>query len=193
MASAILGTFAVRVLTLSLLLFASSALFAQKIKVEHDHATDFSKFKTYAWTEGTPSPSPVWHQVIEATISSELEAKGLRRVAAEDADLLVAYHAASNTDFNIAQNYHPVYNAPAGLPPPVTSGPWYAGTMGGTARLVRKGTLAVHLFSKEKQALVWAATARDPIWETPKKRIEQLNQAVDKMFRDYPPKPDPKH
>ena len=184
---------AVRTLVVSLLILASGALFAQKVKVEHDPAVDFSGFKTYAWTDGTPSPNPVWHQVIAATISSELEAKGLRRAAAKDADLLVAYHAAGNTDLNVAQNFHPVYGSPAALPPPVTSGPWYAGTMGGTARYIRQGVLAVHLFDRRRQELVWAATAKDPVRETPKKRVEQLNKTVEKMFRDFPPKPDSKH
>lgn len=173
----------------SVLLLASGAVRAQKVKVEHDHAADFSSFKTYAWTDGTPSPHPLWHRVMEATISSELEAKGLRRVEAKDADLLVAYHAAGNTGLNVAQNFHPVYNTPAGLPPPVSSGPWYSGGTGGTARYVKQGTLAVHLFDRRKQVLVWAASAKDPVKETPKKRVEQLNQAVEKMFAGFPPKP----
>lgn len=174
-------------LPLLALLLASGALCAQKVKVEHDPAADFSRYKTYAWTDGTPAPNPAWHQLIEATISSELEAKGLKRVEAKDADLLVTYHAAGSAGLNVAQNYHPVYNTPAGLPPPVSSGPWYAGAMGGTSRYIKKGMLAVHLFDRQKQGLVWAASAKDPIKETPKKRVEQLNQAVEKMFARFPP------
>src|SRR5574341_977897 len=159
---------------LCLAVLAAASLLAQKVKVERDPAVDLSRFKTYAWTDGTPAPNPAWHQVIEATITSELEAKGLRRAAPKDADLLVAYHVAGGTGINVADNF-----------PPVTSGPWYAGTMGGTARYVKQGTLAVHLFDREKQQLAWAATAKDPVKETPKKRVEQLNKAVQKMFPGF--------
>lgn len=161
------------------------AVSGQKVKVDYDHATDFSKFRTYAWTDGTPSPNPVWDQVIQITFSSELEAKGLKRVEAKDADLLVAYHAASDTDLNVALTFQAVINYPSG-------GLWYAGPMGGSARYIKKGTLAVHLFDRQKQQLVWSATAQDPVKETPKKKVDQLNKAADKMFSDFPPKPDPK-
>ena len=181
---------AVRALALSLLILASGALCAQKVKVEYDHGADFSKFKTYAWTDGTPAVNPVWDQLIMATIGSELEARGLRRVEAKDADLLVAYHVAGDLSLNVALSFHPVSVYPADGTP-LTGVVWYSGTTGGTARYIKKGMLAVHLFDREKHSLVWAATAKDPVKETPQKRVEQLNKVADKLFADFPPKPKP--
>lgn len=164
------------------LLLASLALFAQKVTVQHDPAADFSKYKTYAWTDGTPSPNPVWDQVIQATFSSELEDKGLKRVEPKDADLLIAYHAAGQTNLNVAQSFQVVYVYPS-------YGMWYSGGLGGSARYIRKGTLAVHLFDRQKKQLVWSATAKEPVADTPKKKVEQLNKAADKMFAAFPPPP----
>jgi len=164
------------------LLLASVVLSAQKVKVEHDPAADFSKYKTYAWTDGTPSPNPVWDQVIQATFGSELEDKGLKRVEAKDADLLIAYHAAAETDLNVAATFQVVYVYSS-------DGMWYAGNLGGSARYIKKGTLAVHLFDRQKKQLVWSATAKEPVADTPKKKVEQLNKVADKMFAAFPPPP----
>lgn len=39
------------ILLLALIAIPSASSFAQKVKVGHDKATDFSKFKTYSWSE----------------------------------------------------------------------------------------------------------------------------------------------
>src|SRR5258707_3188020 len=77
-------------LVLSLLLTAGES-FAQKVSVDFDQAIDFSKYKTYAFTEGTPTPVTLTNQRIEKAIEAQLAAKGLTRVES-NADLTVVYH-----------------------------------------------------------------------------------------------------
>jgi hypothetical protein len=56
--------------------------FAQKVSVDFDNAIDFSKYKTYVFTEGTPTPVTLTNQRIEKAIEAQLAAKGLTRVEA---------------------------------------------------------------------------------------------------------------
>jgi len=52
---------------------------------------DFSKYKTYAFTEGTPTPVTLTNQRIEKAIEAQLAARGLTRLES-NADLTVVFH-----------------------------------------------------------------------------------------------------
>src|SRR5712692_4792201 len=73
------------------LLLAAGQSVAQKVSVDFDQAIDFSKYKTYAFTEGTPTPVTLTNQRIERAIAAQLAAKGLTRVES-NADLTVVFH-----------------------------------------------------------------------------------------------------
>lgn len=73
------------------LLLAAGESFAQKVDVDFDEDVDFSKYKTYAFTEGTPTPVTLTNQRIEKAIEAQLAAKGLTRVEG-NADLTVVFH-----------------------------------------------------------------------------------------------------
>ena len=78
-------TIGMRVIVVLLLLTAGQS-FAQKVNVDFDKDVDFSKYKTYAFTEGTPTPVTLTNQRIEKAIEAQLAAKGLTRVES-NADL----------------------------------------------------------------------------------------------------------
>lgn len=67
---------------------------AQQVSVDFDRSADFSKFKTFAWTTGTPVRDDLNHQRIIRAIEEQLTIKGPAKVAA-DPDVMVAYHASS--------------------------------------------------------------------------------------------------
>src|SRR5690348_10969688 len=50
------------------------------------------------------------------------------------------------------------------------------------------GTLVVDLFDTETKQVVWWGTASDTISDKPEKNTEHLNKAVEKMFKDFPPR-----
>jgi hypothetical protein len=69
--------------------------------VEYDPYLDFSRYRTWSWHEGvTPAMSPVTNKRIREAIESEQAARGLTRVDAHAA-LLVVYHAAQTTKIKI--------------------------------------------------------------------------------------------
>src|SRR5450759_3264297 len=84
-----------KILCLSLLVALGA--FAQKIEIESDRGTDFSKFKTFAIRDGrlnskNPSlNSELVRKRIAADLEKALEAKGLAFVPSGPADLNVRY------------------------------------------------------------------------------------------------------
>jgi hypothetical protein len=164
-----------------------SPMSAQKVTVDYDKTADFSKFMTYAWAAGTPVPNPPLDLYIMGAIDLDLQHRGLSKTETKDADLVVTYHAASNTDLNISGIGDPTlstlkgYNSTA---PTVWSIP---STVGSVARQVKKGSLAIEMFDRQKQELVWAAQAKGTLKENRNERLDQLDKALTKMMEQYPP------
>jgi hypothetical protein len=84
----------------SVVLLASLNGLAQKVTIDFDKGTDFSRPKTYAWIKGTPASNPKLDLYIMGVGDHQLEQKGLTKVEAKDADLLITYHAASHGEIN---------------------------------------------------------------------------------------------
>src|SRR5215831_15389551 len=71
----------------------STIAVAQTVYVDYNHNVDFTKFKTYAWGQGT-NPNAIQDSILAQTaqqeINSQLAAKGLKMVQeSEHPDLVV--------------------------------------------------------------------------------------------------------
>lgn len=161
---------------------------AQKITVDYDKKVNFSRFKTYTWAIGTPVPNPPLDLYIVGAIDLNLQRKGLSKVGTEDADLVITYHAASSTELNISGIGNPMLSTTKGYNSIDTTVWSIPSTVGSVARQVRKGSLAVEMFDRQKKELVWAAQAKGTVKETRKERLDQLDKALTKMIDQYPPK-----
>lgn len=157
-------------------LLAASSLVAQKINVEFDQSTDFSKYKTFAIRGGQlnskdPSlNSDLSRKRIETDIENALTAKGLTKTIGR-ADLNVRYRLG-------AQRKTEVERYPAG---------W----RGLGTRVVRvpetEGTLVIDLHDPASKSLVWRAIAseeKSSASDVSKKLDDMVRKSVDK----YPPK-----
>ncbi len=176
---------------ISILSFFVPCMLAQKVKVTYDKNDDFSRFKTYAWVSGTPVASPQWNTLIRDNIDSHLKEKGLAEIAdPKSADLLVNYHAASNTDLQLNQATDPTYAMYGGTPLPGDT-PFSSGTIAPpVAFTVQKGTLAVHLFDRQQHKLVWVGKATGAVADTTQKKMKQVDKIMTEMFKKYPVKLD---
>jgi hypothetical protein len=172
----------------SLILCVSPAVVAQKITSDYDKATDFSSFKTYAWGEGTSVLDAKVDQEIRISIDMDLETKGLKKVEAKEADLLIAYHGAANTDLNVSSFSDPTYTAMGGMPMMGTT-VWSSGsTVGSVGRYIRKGTLAIVIYDRRQHKVIWQAAAKGTVKERQDERMAQLNKTLTKLLDRYPPK-----
>ena len=166
-------------LTLLALLLSSFAA-AQQVKVDYDRGANFANYHTYMW-ETSPNPAKgEWNQRILDAIDKQLQAKGLTKVAANP-DLWVVYS-------NSVRDEKSVVGAGYGL-----SSTWGWGNAGADPALnntfvSKVGTLVVELADcKDKQAL-WRGSVSNTITDNTNKNINNLDKAVAKLFRNYPPK-----
>ncbi|HET6862417.1 MAG TPA: DUF4136 domain-containing protein [Pyrinomonadaceae bacterium] len=162
------------VLGLSLLLLATNA-FGQKVTTDSVPNTDWSKYHTYSWGEGTPAQDPITAQRIVAGIDSQLAAKGLKKVDA-DPDLVVIYHTST------AQQKSLNWSSMGGF-----------GRFGGMGSAqvdtVINGQLKVDIADYKAKQFLWRGTATDTVSDNPQKVAKTLNKALTKMFQKFPPPP----
>ena len=166
-----------RLALIGLAFLAAQTAHAQKITMEFDQTTDFSKYKTFAIRDGRlSSANPVLNsdlvkKQIEADIQNDLTAKGLTMVTSGPSDLNVRYTfgAARKTEIEAY---------PAG---------WY----GWGTRYVRvpyaEGTLVIDLRDPTTRSLVWRAIAAEEKSD-PAKIQGKLDAMVKKSIDKYPPK-----
>ena len=156
---------------------------AQKIKVEYDKSIDFSKFKTYAIDPKENSPHPMLRLAIQAAVQDDLGKRGLSKVAS-DPDLYVQMYGAIDSDMSF-NYFDPIYGS--GIPP-LTYGinMWYGIPGTTTTVVVQKGELVVDVIDAKQKKLIWRGIAKEKLSDQRSKLLDQVNAAVEKMFRQYP-------
>jgi hypothetical protein len=164
--------------TASLVLAGTMAL-AQNITYDFDRATDFARFKSFAWVRGTELNDQINHNRVVNAVSAQLAAKGLTRVeASARPDLLVAYHATFDRDLQIS-------GFSSGW------GPYRFAGRSGVARAeeILTGTLAVDIVNATTKTIVWRGLASKEIDVNadPSKRERNINRAAERLFKNYPP------
>jgi hypothetical protein len=187
-------TIAMRIVVgLCFLLTAGTAL-AQKVNVDFDKNTDFSKYKTYAFAEGTPTPETLTNQRIEKAIEAQLAAKGLTKVES-NADLTVVFHCSltQQTQLNTTNlggwGWGPGWGRGWGW-----RGGWRGGWggFGGNAitqvEQIPVGTLIVDIGDSANKKYIWRGTATKTLSSNQSKNEKTIDQEVKKMFEKFPPK-----
>ncbi len=143
--------------------------------------TDFSKYKTFGFKDVEDIKNTILVERIKNAVSMQLTAKGLTR-SEESPDLWVVTHPRLSKQTQIN-----TYNTGWGY------GWGWRGGMGTTTSTVEEipvGTLVVDLVDARANELVWRGTASDTLKEnaTPEEREKNLNNAMAKLFENYPPK-----
>jgi Domain of unknown function (DUF4136) len=159
---------------------------AQKIKIQCEKTTDFSKFKTYAWVPGTPVFDPHLDTYIQDRFVAELRRSGMSEAPVNAADVLVTYHAAHGTDLNVGTALDPTFAASGGIPIAGHS-IWETTSTGGAH--VTKGSIAFELLDRVANRPVWIGTAKHTVSDAHHERWNEIEKALDKLLRRFPLKP----
>jgi len=172
------------ILAAALLLFLSTpAVFAQKVKVDVDAATNFSSFKTFGWDKGMVARNAIIGQLIVNAVENELSARGLTKTT-DNPDLKVAVVAAAGMDI---QAVGPTWNN-AGY------AVWGGYTNPAALMNVTTGTLLLDLIDTKKDMSVFRGVAKQTLNRSVSadaaadaKSVEKpVKKAVSKMFEKYP-------
>jgi hypothetical protein len=160
---------------------------AQKTSYDYEKTANFAGFKTYAHKQGTPVGQSLIDDRIVAAIDTQLGAKGLTK-AASDPDVFVVYHMAFDKEKDIS-----TYSSGTGGYGAYGWG-WGGGWAGGTSttqvRDILVGTLVIDMADARKSQLVWRGMGVKEVdtQANPEKRDKSINKAIEKIFKNYPPK-----
>jgi hypothetical protein len=161
---------------------------AQKVTYDFDKGTDFTTFKTYALKDGTPVGQPLIDERIVAAIDTQMAAKGFKKDETNP-DVFVVYHVAFDKQKDIS-TFSSGYGGGYG-----PYGWGWGGGMSSTStstqvRDILVGTLVVDMADAKGKKVVWRGMGTKEIDTNakPDKRDKSINKAVEKIFKNYPPK-----
>jgi hypothetical protein len=177
------------VLPLVLLLAGAGSALAQDVRYNFDKSANFAAFKTYKWVvlKGATPLSDLVDKQIKDAIDAELATKGLTKTDGNTADLFVGYQGAVGQEKEYTS-----YDTGWGYGPGWYGGGWYGaggGMTTGQTSTIYVGQLALDMYASSPRNLVWrgmASKTLDPKAK-PDKQQKNLQKAVAKMLKNYPP------
>ncbi|MBZ5600077.1 MAG: DUF4136 domain-containing protein [Acidobacteriia bacterium] len=160
------------------LLCLVTGAYAQDIHYNYDRVANFAAYKTYQWVDiqGGAVTDQLMDQNIKRTVDEQLAHKGLTRVE-KGADLYVGYQAAVSEEKTVN-----VWG----------TGPrWMGGMAQAETSTIAVGKLVIDMYDPARKQLVWRGDATktlDPKRD-PDKSYKNLQKAMAKLFKNYPPQP----
>ena len=152
----------------------ASPAFADHVTVDYNHATNFSKIKTFSWST-VHTANSIWDARVKEAIDKQLTAKGWIEIPAGGDVALVAVERAS------VHQQDTIYNGFGGR---------RRGGMGDSTVSVdnyKVGTLLVSILDGQSRRLIWKGTSESDLTGSTKKNTKKLDWDVQKMFKKFPP------
>jgi hypothetical protein len=177
-----------RLIAAAVLMLVPALAWAQKVTYDFDKAANFGAYKTYATKEGTKVGQQLIDDRIANAIDAAMAAKGFTK-SEGNPDVFVVYHVA----FDKQKDISTFSSGYAGGYGPYGWG-WGGGMgMGTTSTQVRDilvGTLVIDMADAKDKKVVWRGMGTKEINTTakPEKRDKSITEAVNKIFKNYPPK-----
>jgi len=156
------------------------------LKVDYDNQADFTKYKTYAFSEETlqlPVNQLNRDRVIRA-VETEMAAKGFTKSDTPDVLIDLQVSAKQETEATATNTGGGMYGGRYG----------FAGGYGGTTQITYNdylvGSLFVNMVDLTSQKIVWQGRASKTINEdaSSSQRDTNITNGVKKIFAQYPPK-----
>jgi hypothetical protein len=172
---------------LALLLVPALAM-AQKVSYDFDKTANFASFKTYAMKDGTPVGQKLIDDRIVAAIDAAMAAKGFTKATGEP-DVVVVYHVAFDKEKDIS-TFSSGYGGGYGPYGYGWGGGWGGGTTSTQVRDILVGTLVIDMADAQHKQVVWRGMGVKEVdtQAKPDKRDKSITNAVNKIFKNYPPK-----
>jgi hypothetical protein len=169
-------------------LLAVAGAYGQDTHYNYDRGTNFAAYKTYQWvdTPGGAVPDQLIDRDIKRAVDEQLAQKGLTRVE-KNANLYVGYQAVITLEKSV--NLWGSSDNLGGWGP--WGGGWRTGSVQGQTSTVPVGILLVDLYDPGKKQLIWRGDAIKAIdlKKDPDKNYKNLQKAVAKLLKNYPPQP----
>jgi hypothetical protein len=173
---------ALRALALPLFAAAVAALAgcsSLELGSDYDPATDFTRFKTFDFKEGSKPRNPVARRSVEYAIQTALEGRGMKAVDGK-ADLDVFVHFVLDARIQWDTYGYGTYG-------------WYGWGWGGaavtTGRVIPTGTVLIDLVDPARKVPVWRGIVKDDISTSlePEEREKKAIGIARQLFENFPP------
>ena len=171
---------------LSALLFLVACAYGQDVHYNYDRGANFAAYRTYQWVDLRGRvPDQLIDRDIKRSVDEQLGQKGLTKVE-KDADLYVGYQAVIDLEKGINLSAWGTRGGPGGWG---GWGGWDNGTVTGQTSTIPVGMLLVDLFDPARKQLIWRGDASKTIdlKKDPDKNYRNLQKAMAKLFKNYPP------
>ncbi|HET8947634.1 MAG TPA: DUF4136 domain-containing protein [Candidatus Polarisedimenticolia bacterium] len=152
--------------------------------IDFDGSTDFSQYKTYAWGQNTSSGNPVADEHIVSWIEAWLTDAGWTKVAAGEAQVIVAEHATVTNDTTV-DTFYTGWGTGWGW---TGFGPG-AGASTTVSQTLRSGTLMIDMFDAGTKKLIWRGTAQGALSTKPEENYPKVEKIIGRLFKKFPPAP----
>lgn len=170
----------------SLILFAGGCA-TLRVRTDYSHTTDFAQYHTYSWLK-VSAPNSLWSTRIRRDVNEQLAMKGWMEVPSGGQAAVTAFSATRErpTLETFYESFGPGF------------GGWYWGGWGwggfggegiATTQTVYTpiGSLVTDIFNSSTKHLIWRGMATQALSDNPRKNEQKLENAVAKMFRNFPP------
>ncbi len=172
---------------LAAICFVIAAAYGQDTHYNYDRGANFASYKTYQWVDipGGAVPDQLINRDIKRAIDEQLAQKGLVPVE-KDADLYIGYQAIISLEKSV--NLWGSSNNVGGLGP--LGGGLRTGDVQGQTSTIPVGILVVDLYDIGRKQLIWRGDASKTIDlnRDPDKNYKNLQKAMAKLFKNYPPR-----
>lgn len=152
--------------------------FAAEVSTDFDHHADFGRYHTYSWI-GAHAGNSLWQERIMNAVDGQLAAKGWTKVPSGGDATVSAFGHLSERD--TLETYY------TGFPGWGWRG--WAGMGSATTEVVpeKVGNLTVDIFDSGSKQLIFRGRASEAVSSKPDKNEKKMEEAVDKMFKHFPP------
>lgn len=162
---------------------------------DYDNSVNFSAIKTYAWvieskaSESEPDyfKSDINNKRIIAAIESNLETKGLRKVAPNEANILVNYHTSTKegVERDLASTNAAYWNFGRGYHHSRLSTHINLNSL---QRSYKEGSLIIDFLNPQSE-VIWRGSDETRLSKqsTPEKRLEKVNKVVGDILLNFLP------
>jgi hypothetical protein len=159
---------------------------AQDIRYNFLPGTDFSKYRTYKWVQvpNVQYPNSILDEQIKRAIENQLSLKGLTKTE-ESPDLYITYQVAITQEkqwnsYSTGGDYWGWggWRGWGGMETSTT-----------TSSTIHIGTLSCDMYDVETKKQIWRGDATKTLGsgKDPRKVEKNLNKAMAKLFKKYPP------
>jgi hypothetical protein len=169
----------VRVSAGALALLTLACGYSIKTATDYDRTVSFSDYHSFFILKGNSSGNPLMDQRAHDDVHNALTSKGWMEVPDGLGQTAVVVHAATKTK----HTYETFYDGWGGWG-------WRRSGLGDAATFVddyKVGTLVVDIFDAKSKQAIWHGFASDALSDSASSNAKATEQAVDKMFRNFPP------